>query len=143
MNMKKNLYILVFLILCFINGQAQQLALNKIVGRWEFMGEQGSGGALEIIDSSTLFLTYMGERRRIDSLRIDHTRTPVWFDFTTQDTATSVNIKSLMQIVNDSLIKWQLFVDEPRTNYFTANRGEIFYLRKARQTPAVISSAKQ
>lgn len=112
-----------------------------MVGRWEFMGKQGWGGTLEVIDSTTMLLTYMGEKRRIENLKTDFSRSPFWFDFTTQDTISTVNIKSLMEIVNDSLIKWQLFVDEPRSNHFTARKGELFYLRKIKRPPPALTSA--
>jgi hypothetical protein len=132
-------------ILLGLTSFSQPKKFDKMVGRWEFLGEQGSGGVLEILDSSTINLTYMGETRRIQNLNLDFSRTPFWFDFTTKDTASEVNIKSLMEVVNDSLIKWQLFVDEDRTNHFTSSKGELFYLK--RTTPvrkeSAITSTKQ
>jgi hypothetical protein len=119
---------------------AQGKKFDRMIGRWEFMGEQGAGGTLEVIDSSTIMLTYMGEKRKIENLNIDFSKSPFWLDFTTKDTASTVNIKSLMEIVNDSLIKWQLFIDEPRTSHFTSNKGELFYLRKSNTTSPVLTS---
>jgi hypothetical protein len=40
--------------------------------------------------------------------------------------------------MNDSMIKWQLFVDEDRTDHFSSTKGELYYLRKTK--PAIITA---
>jgi len=116
----------------------QQKQLKDLVGRWEIIGEQSDSASLEIIDSSTIILNYMGERKKIFEYKIDFQRSPIWFDFSTGDSSSTVVVKSLLEVMNDSMIKWQLFVDEDRTEHFSSTKGELYYLRKAK--PAVITA---
>ncbi len=118
-----------------IQGQAQtqQRKINDLIGIWEFTGEQNSGAYLEIIDSSTIILSYNGEKKKILDYKIDFQKSPIWFDFSTNDTSSVVAVKSLLEVMNDNLMKWQLFVDEERTPFFSSTKGEMIYLRKAKQ----------
>ena len=124
----------------FVGIQAfnQQKQLKDLVGRWEIIGEQSDSASLEIIDSSTIILNYMGERKKIIEYKIDFQRSPIWFDFSTGDSSSTVVVKSLLEVMNDSMIKWQLFVEEDRTEHFSSTKGELYYLRKAK--PAVITA---
>ena len=116
----------------------QQKQLKDLIGRWEIVGEQSDSASLEIIDSSTIILNYMGERKKITEYKIDFQRSPIWFDFSTGDSSSTVLVKSLLEVMNDSMIKWQLFVDEDRTEHFSSTKGELYYLRKTK--PAVITA---
>ena len=124
----------------FIGTEAfnQQKQLKDLIGRWEIVGEQSDSASLEIIDSSTIILNYMGERKKIIEYKIDFQRSPIWFDFSTGDSSSIVMVKSLLEVMNDSMIKWQLFVDEDRTEHFSSTKGELYYLRKAK--PAAITA---
>ena len=135
--MKKIFFVLMIL---FTGTEAfnQQKQLKDLVGRWEIIGEQSDSASLEIIDSSTIILNYMGERKKIIEYKIDFQRSPIWFDFLTGDSSSTVVVKSLLEVMNDSMIKWQLFVDEDRTEHFSSTKGELYYLRKAK--PAVITA---
>ena len=127
--------ILVFL---GITGFGQEKKLKDLIGRWEIIGEQNESASLEVIDSSTIILNYMGEKKKIIEYKIDFQKSPIWFDFSTGDSSSTVLVKSLLEIMNDSMIKWQLFVDEDRTDYFSSSKGELYYLRKA--NPAIGSA---
>ena len=116
----------------------QQKQLKDLIGRWEIVGEQSDSASLEIIGSSTIILNYMGERKKIIEYKIDFQRSPIWFDFSTGDSSSTVVVKSLLEVMNDSMIKWQLFVDEDRTEHFSSTKGELYYLRKAK--PAAITA---
>ena len=135
--MKKIFFVLMIL---FTGTEAfnQQKQLKDLVGRWEIIGEQSDSASLEIIDSSTIILNYMGERKKITEYKIDFQRSPIWFDFSTGDSSSTVLVKSLLEVMNDSMIKWQLFVDEDRTAHFSSTKGELYYLRKAK--PAAITA---
>lgn len=111
---------------------SQQKKFKDLIGRWEIVGEQNTNASLEIIDSATIILIYEGERKKIMDYKIDFSKSPIWFDFSTEDTASVVSVKSLLQVINDSMIKWQLFVDENRPEHFSAAKGDLFYLRKVR-----------
>ena len=116
----------------------QQKQFKDLVGRWEIVGEKDDSASLEVIDSSTIILSYMGEKKRIIDYKIDFQRSPIWFDFSTSDSSSVIVVKSLLEIMNDNMIKWQLFVDEDRTEHFSSTRGELYYLRKTK--PAVITA---
>ena len=137
--MKKIFFVLVIL---FAGIQAfnQQKQLKDLIGRWEIVGEQSDSASLEIIDSSTIILNYMGERKKIIDYKIDFQRSPIWFDFSTGDSSSTVMVKSLLEVMNDSMIKWQLFVDEDRTEHFSSTKGELYYLRKAKPVAVITAS---
>ena len=134
-----------FIILASISingqGQAQQKDLKALVGVWEFTGEQNAGAYLEIVDSSTMILSYNGEKKKIIDYKIDFNKSPIWFDFSTNDTSSVVTIKSLLEITSDSMLKWQLFVDEDRTPFFSSTKGELVFLRKAKPSTAIAVAA--
>ena len=111
----------------------QQKQFKDLVGRWEIVSDQTDSASLEIIDSSTIILSFMGEKKKIIDYKIDFQRSPIWFDFSTSGDSSSVFlVKSLLEIMNDNMIKWQLFVDEDRTDHFSSTKGELYYLRKAK-----------
>jgi hypothetical protein len=126
--------IFVMLIILFAGTQAfnQQKQFKDLVGRWEIVGDQEDSASLEVIDSSTIILSYMGEKKKIIDYKIDFQKSPIWFDFSTGDSSSTIVIKSLLEIMNDNMIKWQLFVDEDRTDHFSSSKGELYYLRKAK-----------
>ena len=126
--------IFLVLMILFAGTQAfnQQKQLKDLIGRWEIVGEQSDSACLEVIDSSTIILNYMGEKKKIVDYKIDFQRSPIWFDFSTGDSSSTVVVQSLLEIMNDSMIKWQLFVDEDRTDHFSSTKGELYYLRKAK-----------
>src|SRR4030095_2662085 len=132
----KRIIVIVGLLAFFgTTGFGQQKKLKDLIGRWEIVGEQNDSASLEIIDSSTIILNYMGEKKMILDYKIDFQKSPIWFDFSTGDSTAPVVVKSLLEIMNDSMIKWQLFVDEDRTDHFSSSKGELYYLRKAK--PAI------
>lgn len=115
-----------------LTGFSQQKKLKDLIGRWELVGEQNMQASLDVIDSSTIVLVYMGETRKIVDYKFDFAKSPIWFDFSTEDSTSIVSVKSLLEIVNDNMIKWQLFVDESRPDYFSSAKGDLFYLRKVK-----------
>ena len=129
----KKIFLMLIVLFAGLQAFNQQKQFKDLVGRWEIVGEQEDSASLEVIDSSTIVLSYMGEKKRIIDYKIDFQRSPIWFDFSTSDDSSStVLVKSLLEIMNDNMIKWQLFVDEDRTDHFSSTKGELFYLRKAK-----------
>jgi hypothetical protein len=147
--MKKFLIVIVAIALFSSNGFSQ-LSSNSVtqvsstnfnpakkfqnmIGSWEIVGEQESGGGLEIIDSATILIRFMGEQKKILQYKIDFSRSPYWFDFSAQDTASVSNFKSLLEFVSDDTLKWQIFTDGERADHFTSRTGELFYLKRVSQ----------
>src|SRR5215203_2660740 len=132
----KKIFLMLIVLFAGLQAFNQQKQFKDLVGRWEIVGEQGDSASLEVIDSSTIILSYMGEKKKIIDYKIDFQKSPIWFDFSTVDSASSiVAVKSILEMVNDNMLKWQLFLDEDRTEHFSPTKGELFYLRKAK--PAI------
>ena len=139
----KKIFIAGALVLFCLHGFCQVKKFQDIIGRWAVVGEQNPGAGLEIIDSADIVITYMGEQKKILDYKIDFSRSPAWFDFSVGDTSSVLNVKSIMEIINDGLIKWQLFVDEDRSNHFSTGKGELFYLIKAKTNPNTVSMSSR
>jgi hypothetical protein len=136
--MKKTLNVL-FAIFLVSNGiQAQTKNLSEIGGKWEVVGNKTA--SLTILDSATIELTYMGDKKTIQGYQIDFSKSPYWLDFSASDSNSTFHVKSLVQKVGDDVLKWQLFIDEERSPHFTSGKGEIMYLKKARPAAAPVAS---
>lgn len=138
--MKKVLSVTGFLLWMTISLKAQSIKFSDIAGNWEIVGENGTAG-LQIIDSNTIILTYMGETKKLTDYKLDLSKTPCWFDFSTKDSSSVIQVKSILRKEGDDLLKWQLFVDEERAAHFTTQKGEMFYLRRSRPATGVVAAA--
>ena len=125
--MKKTLTVI--LLLGVLTGNSQVKKIHDIMGQWNITGDKNA--SLRIVDSSTIVLTYMGETKTLFDCKIDFTKSPAWFDFSTRDSSEVIRVKSLLQVIGDDMIKWQLFVDEDRPNYFSSTKGELLYLKRS------------
>ena len=137
--MKKIISITVLFLALSTMASGQAKRFQDMIGRWEFVGEQNAGASLEILDSSTMVLNYMGETRKIMNIKLDFSKSPLWFDFAAQDTASIIQVKSLLE-VGDNVMKWQLFVNEDRSPHFTSKKGEILYLKRAKSNVITASN---
>jgi hypothetical protein len=138
--MKKIFIVAGVFILFSLPGFCQSKKFQDIIGRWTVIGEQGPEVRLEIIDSADIMLTYMGEEKKMLNYKIDFSKSPAWFDFSVKDTTSSIlNVKSIIEVINDGVIKWQLFVDEDRPDHFSSGKGELFYLKRATKNPNTVS----
>ena len=126
----KRIIVMMLSAIIALNGFSQK-NFKDLIGHWEIIDQQGTNITLDI-DSSAILLSYDGEKKKIIDYKIDFTKSPIWFDFSTSDTSSVVTVKSILEILNDNMIKWQLFVDEDRTPHFSSTKGEMFYLRKAK-----------
>src|SRR5882757_7570547 len=108
--MKKVLLMAVLGISFNLISHRQVKKFQNMVGSWEIVGEQNSGGGLEIIDSSTIVLKYNGEEKKFLDYKIDFSKSPFWLDFSAKDTSSIVHIKSIFEFVNDDMLRWQIFL---------------------------------
>jgi len=107
-------------------ASAQTITIKNLVGRWE----AADGAGLEILDSSRIFVTYGKDRKPILSYKADFSKSPCWFDFTVKDTAQKLStMKSLILLDND-VLKWQVFEEGNRPANFAADKGDIVILRR-------------
>ena len=123
--MKKSVFLLFVFTALFCGASAQNHSLKNLVGKWE----SADGAGFEVIDSSRIFLTYMGERKQISSYQADFSKTPCWFDFTIKEGSSTIELKSLLLFVNENLLQWQVFEEERPLN-FNTSVGNILNLKR-------------
>ncbi|HYC39769.1 MAG TPA: hypothetical protein VEB63_04710 [Chitinophagaceae bacterium] len=127
----KRLILLTAFIMSTCLVRAQQRSFKDLVGRWEVVGDAASGSGLIVVDSSNIILTHNGERKKILSFDIDFSRSPIWFDFTVPDGDSALKVNSIMELIDNTHMKWQLFLDGKRATGFNPSLGEFFYLRRS------------
>jgi hypothetical protein len=138
--------VIITAIICFlqINSFSQATRFTTMIGSWQIVSDDEPGGRLDVIDSNTIIIKFMGEEKKLTGCKIDFSRSPYWFDFSATDTTTAFsNFKSLLDFVNDDTMRWQVFIDEDRPDHFTSDGGELFYLRRIHNKPAALASAGQ
>lgn len=148
--MKKNIVIGFICVLFSLAGigQGPLASLNDIqekkfkpmIGLWEFVDEENSKGSLEIIDNTTILIRFKSEEKKLFNYKFDFTKSPFWFDFSVRDTATVQNFKSIMDFMNEDVLKWQIF-DGERSNHYSSSAGDILYLKRVRAKSNTLVSA--
>lgn len=123
---------LMFIGMClYMATMAQERSIQALVGMWEAVSSVNEGGGLEVKDSVQLYLVFGDQKKKILNYKADFSQTPARFDFTVQQDSTSqLSLKSLLQFVNNDLIKWQVFEDDNVPMHFASSGGEIVYLRR-------------
>lgn len=104
----------------------QNLSWKNLTGRWE----GADGGGIEVVDSSKVYLIYGSQRKQLSNYKVDFSKTPAWFDFTVSDSSQTTSVRSLLLMVNDDLLKWQVFEDDNRPAHFSSDNGDLLYLRR-------------
>jgi hypothetical protein len=119
------------LLACFVfstGSFGQNLSWKNLTGRWE----GADGGGIEVVDSSKVYLIYGDQRKQLSSYKVDFSKSPAWFDFTVTDSSQTTSVRSLLLLVNDDLLKWQVFEDDNRPVHFSSDNGDLLYLRRKR-----------
>lgn len=138
--MKRLTIILSVILLSSSHIHGQVKSYKDILGKWDIVGEDMPGASLEIFDSTKIFLTYMGEKRQVISPLLDTKKNPAWFDFTIIDsTSGPIQVKTIIQVYSNGVMKWQLFIEEDRSSYFTSSKGELMYLKKTKSETAPVA----
>ena len=97
---------------------------------WECTDQQNDQGALEFLDSSKIFISYMGEKKQVINYKIDFSKTPYWFSLSIKDNDQIINIKSFLYFVDDNNIKWEIFLADASGNNMMDNSSEVVMLRR-------------
>jgi hypothetical protein len=126
----KKVLLLLSVVFFYFHAVAQDKSIQSLVGIWETITSGAEGGGLEVKDSTELFLVYGSQKKKIMRYKADFSKTPTRFDFTVQDSSQNLSLKSLLQFINNDLIKWQVFEGDVAPSYFASNDGEILYLRR-------------
>lgn len=137
--MKKQIMLTASLILLSLFGFSQGAGMQNLIGQWEFIGINNEGGRLEIIDSSNIIISKGGEKKSLNNFKMDFTKSPIWFDFIVKDSTDTMQVKSIIEIISDDIIKWQVFMNEERMNHFTVDKGEMFYLKRIKKLTSALA----
>ena len=117
-------------LLLYADTHAQGRSIQSLIGKWEAVRWRNAGGGLEVEDSTKLFIVYRGQKKAIVDYKADFSKTPIWFDFTVQDSTGTLSLKSLIQFISDDLIQWQVFEGEAQLVRFAADTGDTVYLKR-------------
>jgi hypothetical protein len=128
--MKTFIVVMLLGLFSFNNVSAQTRDIQQLIGKWEAVDSENQKGGLEVVDSSTIYLVFGTEKKRIASYKADFTKSPVWFDFVIKDESNTLQLKSLILFVNDDLIQWQVSESDVRPANFSQTNGEMMYLRR-------------
>jgi hypothetical protein len=128
--MKTFIVVMLLGLFSFNNLSAQTRDIRQLIGKWEAVDSENQKGGLEVVDSSTIYLVFGTEKKRIASYKADFTKSPVWFDFVIKDESNTLQLKSLILFVNDDLIQWQVSEGDVRPANFSQTNGEMMYLRR-------------
>ena len=128
--MKTFIVVMLLGLFSFNNLSAQTRDIRQLIGKWEAVDSENQKGGLEVVDSSTIYLVFGTEKKRIASYKADFTKSPVWFDFVIKDESNTLQLKSLILFVNDDLIQWQVSEGDIRPANFSQTNGEMMYLRR-------------
>lgn len=110
-------------------AMAQQKFPTQLVGQWEGLQKDASSG-LEFTSSDSVYLFYNNEKKLATQVQLDASKNPLWFDFAINDGSEQIQIKSLLIVINEDLLKWQVFTQEARPAHFTQSTGETMFLRR-------------
>jgi hypothetical protein len=128
--MKTFIVVMLLGLFSFNNLSAQSRDIKQLIGKWEAVDSENQKGGLEVVDSSTIYLVFGTEKKRIASYKADFTKSPAWFDFVIKDESNTLQLKSLILFVNDDLIQWQVSEGDVRPANFSQTNGEMMYLRR-------------
>jgi len=124
--MKKIFSALVVALFLSSGAVAQDMTMKKLEGRWL----RSDGAGIEVLDSATIYIIYGSEKKEVVSFKADFTKSPAWFDFTVRHKDSTFKVKSLLYLISDDILKWQVFEGDKRPVYFSSDRGEMIYLKR-------------
>lgn len=120
--MKKSLLILAAIFLfSTVTTVAQSKTSKDLIGKWEGTDERNDNGSLQFLDSSKVVMTMMGEKMPTALYKADFSQTPVLLDIIIDQRGQKFVMKSLIQFLDDSRLKWQVFPDGNRPKDFSDN----------------------
>ena len=138
--MKKIMILCAAIILTFNLSYSQNRNIQTLVGMWECTDQQNDHGALEFLDSSKIFISYMGEKKQVINYKIDFSKTPYWFSLSIKDNDQIINIKSFLYFMDDNNIKWEILLADASGNNMIDNSSEFVMLR--RKSTAIVSASR-
>jgi hypothetical protein len=112
------------LIACFLSLSIFSICLGQnntrinLIGKWEAKDSKGITGSINFIDSVNIIVTIPGQPLPRGTYTINTTKDPFWFDITIKQGKKNLIMKSLLKLINETTLKWQVFLDGNRPNSF-------------------------
>ena len=126
----KKMLIFIFVLIIGSTVKAQQRDIHDLVGKWDAVDASHAKGTLQIVDSTHIYLTFNGQKKPIIHYTADFTKKPIWFDFVVPEGDSTIHLKSILRIISNNKLQWQIFTGGNRPEYFTKDRGDMVYLVK-------------
>ena len=113
-------YIISFLlILGSVSAFAQKPHSGKdLLGKWEGKDSRSEVGGLVFLKNNNAVLTFHGNYSPAMNYTADFTANPVKIDLVVQNPRGRMNIKGLLQFIDNNTIKFQVFPSGNRPNNF-------------------------
>ena len=128
----KKIIVLLLISTIGLGAKAQQRTIQDLVGKWDAIDASNAHGTLQIVDSTHIYLTFHGQKKPIISYTADFTQKPAWFDFTVPEGNSIIHLKSILRIISNNKLQWQIFTAGNRPEYFTRDYGNMVYLVRKR-----------
>jgi hypothetical protein len=128
----KKIMTFIFVFSIGITAKAQQRDIQDLVGKWDAVDASSAQGTLQIVDSTHIYLTFNGQKKPIIRYKADFTKKPIWFDFVVPEGDSTIHLKSILRIISNNKLQWQIFTGDNRPEYFTKDRGDMLYLVRKR-----------
>jgi hypothetical protein len=108
-----------------VSGQEKNL--KTLLGVWECIDQKNERGSLEFIDSSKVYISFMGEKKPVSNYDLDFSKTPYWFSFSVKDSTETIVVKSFLYFIDDNNIRWEVFMPDDTGNPVSS---EVVLLRR-------------
>jgi hypothetical protein len=119
------------MVMGFTSLKAQNVTYKNLLGKWEGADEKNQMGSIQFIDSSNLIMSFSGSPEIKMNYKIDFSKNPAWMDVSPGRGRGQV-LKSLIQLINQDTLKWEVFPDGQRPSDFTQGAiTTVIVLKKA------------
>jgi hypothetical protein len=125
--MKKVAVVLSLFVVMTVQAQTgPKRTVQELVGMWR----NKSGAGLDIVDSNTVYIVRGHQRKLAFATLSDVHKSPATFTLTVKDSFKITTLKSLLLLVKDDVLQWQLFDSETRPVSFSYRRGDMLFLKR-------------
>jgi hypothetical protein len=130
---KKNILV-VFLILLSVSVFAQKPHTpNDLIGKWEGKDSHSEVGGIFFLKGNKAILSARGTYSPAMTYTVDFKSNPIKIDLTTQSpTGTRMNMKGLLQFIDNNTLKFQVFPGSERpANFDPLSSQNIVLLKRS------------
>jgi hypothetical protein len=124
--MKKMLVVLSLFVSLTVFSQRERYSFKNAVGTWR----NSNGIGLDVVDSNTVYIVN-GENRKLAAVTWQNTTmNPFTLYLSVKDSSKTIVLKTLLLLVSDDMVQWQIFDSETKPASFGYNKGDMLYLKR-------------